>query len=664
MPTYLHPGIYIEEIPSGLIPIEAASTSTTVFLGYLTRGTVGEPELIFKQDDFVQKFGRINDQYGGVRDTAKAKLGDPMGHSVSAYFQNGGRQAYIVRLARDGTPALNAASTGITNPDNAAEIFEFTAVDEGSWANDLAIRMDLMDAGDPALGYLIEIGHGLGDDFQALEAFDQISLVSTDPRYLVEVINDGSNLVNVEDGQTDADLSYTRRGTLTSDDLSAIASGDFDTLAAKTLTLEMDGGGGATQTAILFPALAAPDKKTNLAAVAEFIQAEIRANGALPGTSGSAFTAEVVDNRLVFTSGTESDGTAPSSVAAVGGAGAGTARAVLGLGAAATANDITSTADLPYAVGEDAALSAGSDGEEPQLSDYQAAFAKLENFRDASIICLPGRQWDPDGSSDGIGQSVIGAAVGHAEKMRNRMVIVDPEVSVELKTQKLVKDQGFTTSSYSALYYPYVRVANPYYHPENAPNRPKTVLVPPSGFAAGVWSRIDGRRGVWKAPAGLEADVKGMRDTEFVVGDPEQDQLNVWGVNALRNVVGPPVIWGARTLATKANPEYRYVPVRRTAILIGESLYQSLQSVVFQPNTHVLWGSLRANIGGFMEGLFRAGAFQGEKSSDAYFVRCGLGDTMTQTDIDSGIVRVIVGFAPAKPAEFVIIQIQQKLNQQ
>jgi hypothetical protein len=149
-----------------------------------------------------------------------------------------------------------------------------------------------------------------------------------------------------------------------------------------------------------------------------------------------------------------------------------------------------------------------------------------------------------------------------------------------------------------------------------------------------------------------------------VVGDPEQDQLNIWGVNAIRGIVGPPVVWGSRTLATKANPEYRYVPVRRTAIMIGESLYQSLQSVVFQPNNHVLWGSLRANIGGFMEGLFRAGAFQGEKSSDAYFVRCNLGDTMTQTDIDSGIVRVIVGFAPLKPAEFVIIQIQQKLNQQ
>ena len=627
----------------------------------MTRGTVGEPELIFKQDDFVQKFGKINDQYGGLRDTGKDKLGDPMGHSIAAFFLNGGRQAYIVRLARDGTPALVAASTGITNPADAAEIFEFTAVDEGSWGNDLVVRMELTDAADPALGYLVQIGYGEGDDFGALEAFDQVSLVPDDPRYLVEVINDGSSLVDVEDGKVAADLSYTRRGSLTSDNLAALGSAEFDTLAGKTLTLDFGGGNTAS---IVFPGVSAVDKKTSLASVAEFIQSEVRKTAGPAPHPAIAFTAELIDNRLVLTSGTESDGTSPSSVAATGAAGPTSARGILGLGASAVADSVTSTADLPYAAGEDAKLSAGSDGEEPQLADYQAALTKLENYRDASIICVPGRQWDPDGSSDLIGKSVIEAAVAHAEKMRNRMVVVDPEASIELKTQKAVKDQGFTTSSYSALYYPYVRVANPYYHPENAPNRPKTVLVAPSGFAAGVWSRIDGRRGVWKAPAGLEADVKGIRDTEFVVGDPEQDQLNIWGVNAIRGIVGPPVVWGSRTLATKANPEYRYVPVRRTAIMIGESLYQSLQSVVFQPNNHVLWGSLRANIGGFMEGLFRAGAFQGEKSSDAYFVRCNLGDTMTQTDIDSGIVRVIVGFAPLKPAEFVIIQIQQKLNQQ
>jgi phage tail sheath protein FI len=127
---------------------------------------------------------------------------------------------------------------------------------------------------------------------------------------------------------------------------------------------------------------------------------------------------------------------------------------------------------------------------------------------------------------------------------------------------------------------------------------------------------------------------------------------------------GGRVIWGARTLATKADPEWRYVPVRRTAIMIEQSIYNGIQWAVFEPNDHRLWSALRGNIGGFMNSLFRVGAFQGEKASDAYFVRCGLGDTMTQTDIDAGQVIVIVGFAPLKPAEFVIVRIQQKVNQQ
>ncbi len=123
------------------------------------------------------------------------------------------------------------------------------------------------------------------------------------------------------------------------------------------------------------------------------------------------------------------------------------------------------------------------------------------------------------------------------------------------------------------------------------------------------------------------------------------------------------MIWGSRTLATRADPEWRYVPVRRTAIFIEQSIYNGIQWSVFEPNDHPLWGALRANISSFMNGLFRSGAFQGATSNEAYFVRCGLGDTMTQGDIDRGQVIVIVGFAPLKPAEFVIVRIQQKVGE-
>jgi hypothetical protein len=124
------------------------------------------------------------------------------------------------------------------------------------------------------------------------------------------------------------------------------------------------------------------------------------------------------------------------------------------------------------------------------------------------------------------------------------------------------------------------------------------------------------------------------------------------------------VIWGARTLSTKANPEWRYVPVRRTAIFIEQSVYNGIQWAVFEPNDRPLWSSLQTNIESFMLGLFRSGAFQGDKASDAFFVRCGLGATMVQGDIDRGQVIVLIGFAPLKPAEFVIVRIQQTVGQQ
>jgi hypothetical protein len=208
-----------------------------------------------------------------------------------------------------------------------------------------------------------------------------------------------------------------------------------------------------------------------------------------------------------------------------------------------------------------------------------------------------------------------------------------------------------------------MHVPNPHYHPELAANLPAKFKVGASAFAAGIWARIDGTRGVWKAPAGLEASVRGSLGPSKVIGDDIQDNLNDLGINCIRSIIGPPVVWGARMLSTKVQPDFRYVPIRRTSAMIGESLYNALQAVVFEPNKHILWSALRSNIGNFMDGLFRAGAFQGEKASDAYFVRCNLGDTMTQADVDAGIVRVIVGYAALKPAEFVIIQLKQKVGQ-
>ncbi|QDF96891.1 phage tail protein [Azoarcus sp. DD4] len=305
-------------------------------------------------------------------------------------------------------------------------------------------------------------------------------------------------------------------------------------------------------------------------------------------------------------------------------------------------------------------LAGGGNGNVPAQADYSAILTALIKVRDINILLMPGLAW-----SSAANRTILNLGIGHCETIRNRMMIVDPEPGDEYTSETEVNNLDLPTSTYAVTYYPWVHVANPFYNPDANPAAPRTVLVSPAAFVAGLWSRTDARRGVWKAPAGIEFPLLGAASLEFVVEDTEQDYLNPAGVNAIRRMPGfGPVVWGTRTRSTRANPEWRYVPVRRTAIFIEESIYNGIQWAVFEPNDHRLWSSLRANIESFMNGLFRVGAFQGEKANDAYFVRCGLGQTMTQDDIDRGQVIVLVGFAPLKPAEFVIVRIQQKVAQQ
>ncbi len=298
----------------------------------------------------------------------------------------------------------------------------------------------------------------------------------------------------------------------------------------------------------------------------------------------------------------------------------------------------------------------------PTASDFTSFYNKtLRKIRDVSIIVLPGQNW----AADGTGNDIISATRSHCEKMKNRMLILDPPEATELTDAGTVTTMSLPTSTYTVLYYPWVGMSNPLFHPDKNPAVSKTVYVAPSAIAAGMWSKIDAKRGVWKAPAGVEAQLTGAASLKYQVDNLEQDQLNPLGINCIRKLANyGSVFWGSRSLATKADPEWRYVPVRRTAIYIEESIYNGIQWAVFEPNAHPLWSSLRANIGSFMNGLFRAGAFQGQTANDAYFVRCGLGDTMTQGDIDRGQVIVTIGFAPLKPAEFVIVRIQQKVGEE
>ncbi len=292
-------------------------------------------------------------------------------------------------------------------------------------------------------------------------------------------------------------------------------------------------------------------------------------------------------------------------------------------------------------------------------ADYKGSQASktgiyaLEKADLFNLMCIP-----PYDANDNVGSTVIGEAAVYCEK-RRAFLIVDPPSSWN---SKQTAKTGFATlgtgSKNAAVFFPRLSQPNPLKN-----NQMETFA--PCGAIAGVISRIDTNRGIWKAPAGLEAILKGVPGISVNLTDDENGELNKMGINCLRSK--PPagrIIWGARTLKgdDQLASEWKYISIRRTALYIEESLFRGNQWVVFEPNDEPLWAQIRLNVGSFMHNLFRQGAFQGQSPAEAYFVKCDK-ETTTQDDIDRGVVNILVGFAPLKPAEFVIIKLQQIAGQ-
>ena len=278
----------------------------------------------------------------------------------------------------------------------------------------------------------------------------------------------------------------------------------------------------------------------------------------------------------------------------------------------------------------------------------------LRDVTDVNLLCLPDvADLDQD--------SAIGV-LAEAERLcedQRMLLLVDPPSSWDSVSavQEGLPALDVARSSYAALYFPRIQLTDPL--------TGRLRAFPPCGAVAGVMARTDTERGVWKAPAGTEARLAGVRALTVPMTDLENGLLNPLGVNVLRTLplVGP-VVWGARTLfgADALASQWKYVSVRRLALMLEESLFRGTQWVVFEPNDEQLWGQIRLNVQTFLQSLFRQGAFQGSSAREAYFVKCD-SETTTQDDINRGVVNILVGFAPLKPAEFVIVQIEQLAGQ-
>jgi len=280
-------------------------------------------------------------------------------------------------------------------------------------------------------------------------------------------------------------------------------------------------------------------------------------------------------------------------------------------------------------------------------ADVHSGLHALDSVYLFNILCLPCAVELPDADM----QAIYTAALNYCTA-RRAFLIVDIPATVNTPTsmRAWLTQHATLCQRNAAVYFPRLTMKH-----RRLSKRIHTAAA--SGAIAGLYARTDATRGVWKAPAGTEADLRGLNGLAYALTDTDIDTLNPIGVNALRSLAsGVPVCWGARTL-TNNDPEWKYIPVRRLALYIETSLERGLTWAVFEPNDEPLWIKLRGVTENFLAQLFRQGAFIGNRPDDAYFVRVDR-TTMTQDDIDTGRLNILIGFAPLRPAEFVIVRIR------
>ncbi|MBU4261469.1 MAG: phage tail sheath subtilisin-like domain-containing protein [Proteobacteria bacterium] len=647
MAVLTYPGVYVEEISSGVRPIEAAGTSTAAFFGVAERGPIGQVKKIFNFTEFQTIYGGFLNGYF-------------LAHAVFQFFNNGGTQCYVGRVA---SGADTATVTVLDLGTAAQNSMTLSAKSSGAWGNKIMVLVDSTAADDPANDFNLTVYQDNptpDEDPVQLEAYENLSMNPASPEYVETVINTSSKFITVTVNTANSNqiAGYSQSAPIT-------LGGDL--LGANQRKFRININNDGYRTVDLTTALSGADL-SDLAVIGAAIQTTIRAMTPLrESTPAGAYTVTVSvesTNMLRITSGNTSAGSKVEVISAsdplenaAGALRLGKRNSGTEVYGSAAMRPQNTAADDFFFLGDDtvagavSAVQPGSDGTLPiNDNDYTNALSWLDTIRDVSLIAVPG-----------IGSSAVADA--GMNYCRNRPLadcfyIADMDRDdITLEDAIQYRDDINTPNSYGAVYFPWLKALDP------TGQSSEPINVPPSGYVAGMYSQIDAKRGVWKAPAGTEAVLGGAVGLVTDLTDIQQGNLNKnkKSVCVIRKFPGSGIVlWGARTLSS--DPEYKYIPVRRMAIMLRVSIYNGIQWTVFEPNDQELWSQIRLNIGSFMMTLFRQGAFQGSTPSQAFFVKCD-SETTTQADIDLGIVNVLVGFAPLKPAEFVVVKISQKAGQ-
>lgn len=653
MPSTLsYPGVYIEEIPSGVRTITGVATSVAAFIGCFVRGPMNRAVQIFSYGDFEREFG-------GLDSLSEAS------YAVKQFFLNGGTQAWVTRTAKEGTAVAAAIVLEDTAESSGATgLLTATAASEGEWGNNLRIDVDY-NTSDPSSTFNLTVSevetvNGKTQTLQS-EVFRNLTLDSSDTDYAVDVVNDGSDLIQLAlVGTPGSSERPAQTGTTSSPIVDADAGTNLLTSLVLNDTMDVSLNGSKVGTVELDDSL--PSTTTSLSST---LQSKLRATDELSRATVALVGSTASQVVLQIKSGSSNAG---DILTFSGTGGADDLAKKLGLDAEGRSNvqqyELGATTGAGAQALPDGSAQTGVNGDLPDataLIGSEAAKTGIYSLLDVdlfNILCIP----DTMNLSDTEAAQVAATAEEFCEGERAFYILDVPQSDGTRdevdEIRQWLDDNSTLRHKNAALYFPRPMIADPL-------NDYRLRLFAPSGTVAGLYARTDSQRGVWKAPGGTEAALKGVQELEYVLTDAENGALNPLGINCFRNLpVYGNVCWGARTLegSDQQASEWKYIPVRRMALFLEESLFRGTQWVVFEMNDEPLWSQIRLNVGAFMHNLFRQGAFQGQTPKEAYFVKCDR-ETTTQNDIDLGIVNIVVGFAPLKPAELVVIKLQQIAGQ-
>jgi phage tail sheath protein FI len=638
MPEYLAPGVYVEEVSYRSKSIEGVSTTTTGFVGPTRYGPTDlEPDLITS----VAEFERV---YGDGRPLAFNDLPEPLPNfthrAVQAFFDNGGKRLYVVRVYRPRADAPADTAAGFAHA--------YLPANDDARANDpgtvgirarfpgaagrmrvrisVALGQNVLGAlgGEPTLG-AVQAGDvvwitdrhspGSGKAYRAEDYFDEDS---------------GADAVRFSDLHTPTPTHLTIKAGSPPDLQPGVHRVQVVTLTVTALPAEE---GGLSPVWADLPL----DPKHERFGVRDSFSERFAAR---PATRAQARSLPIV----VQLGANVTNGVALLNAIDTFSGG----RILTAL------NDFNAA---PEARSIDLVLDGGNDGDRPTSTEYmgearpdlttKTGLKALEDIDDISIVAAPGSTYDPGAGqpyADHIAAN-INLLITHAERMRYRIAVLDSTNALSI--QDVRAQRAKIDSKYAAFYYPWVTIVDPF--------TGKEAEMPPSGFVAGIYARNDIDRAVYKAPA--NEVVSGAIAFEQTLNKAQQDVLNPEGINCFRFFEGRGYrLWGARTASS--DPEWKYVNLRRYFIYLEHSIDKGTQWAVFEPNGELLWANVRRTVEDFLFNEWQMGALLGDKPEKAFFVKCDR-TTMNQNDLDNGRLVCQVGVAALRPAEFVIFRIGQ-----